>query len=202
MKNIPFAVTAASVAAFMGAQANAVPTGNPMSYAQDIVITGGLTGTGSGSGSGFFDDQGAIVTLNVSAVVNSLGTVVTNNSVYQGTVAGTTWTSNGTTTTALTSCGGNALICGIIVLGTTTSTGGAPFSIDIINGGAWSTVSTQGGGLINLNVDHTLTPNVSPPAGPSDPNAIPTMPIYGLGITAIALFGAAARRLRASRKTR
>jgi hypothetical protein len=171
-----------------------------MTYAQDIAISGILSGTGTGTGNGFFDEGGAIDTLNLTSIVDSLGAVITTSLTYEGTISGTTFTGNGTSTSVFISCTGVALVCGLAGSGTTTTTGGDILVLDTLTGGNWQTSSTLATGGLTLDVDHSLVPLPPPPVVPIDPNAIPTMPIYGLGITAIALFGIAARRLRTTRK--
>ena len=207
MKNTPIMVKAVSVAALMGAQANAVPVGNAMDYTQDIVITGNtptFDGAGVGTGSGAFDSSGE---LTVESVVQTslpalgLPGIVTASTVYQGTVSGDTWTYSGTSQSTFISCTGNPTLCLNVSLGPAApSTGNAVFTLDILSGGTWMTSSTIAS-LATLDVTHGLTPvPAAGPRAPGDPNAIPTMSAYGLGITAIALFGAAARRLRTSKK--
>jgi hypothetical protein len=203
MKNTPLVATAASVVALMSGHANAAPTGNEMTYSQgiDIVsITGTLfDGTGIGVGSGSFDTNGELsvgstVVTNIPAI-GAPGTVV-SSTLYSGSIAGNTWTYSGTSQQTFVSCTGNATICGNITPGTSAPTTGNPiFALNILSGGTWVTSSTIGS-LTTLTVDHSLTP--APPPAPFDANKVPTMPMYALGITALALFGAAARRLRAS----
>lgn len=206
MKDIPIAVTAASVVALMGAHANAGPTGNPMDYTQDITITSTsplLNGSGSGTGSGAFDTNGELTV--VSAVETKIGGglftgTVFSTTVYQGALAGTAWTYSGTSTASISGCTGSAVVCGNVTIGPGAPTTGNPtFTLDTLSGGAWNTMSSLAG-LINLDVDHTLIPVPPLPGGPGDPTAVPTMSAYGLGFTAIALFGAAALRLRTSKK--
>lgn len=164
--NLPLVATAASVTALLGAQANAVQVGNDMAYSVDIVITGTLvSGTGTGSGTGLFDEGGATDTLTIDSVTPSLGTIVNNTIIYEGSISGTTFTTSGTSYTTINSCGGNAYLCGLAGVGsTTTVTGAASFDVDILTGGTWSDVVTQAGGAAVIYSDHTLTPVPVPAA--------------------------------------
>jgi hypothetical protein len=205
MKNSPIVVTAASVVALMSAHANAGLTGNAMNYTQsiDIVSTTGslFDGSGVGSGSGSFDTNGQLtVASEVQTSLPALGApgVVTASTVYTGSIVGNTWTYSGTSQSTFVGCTGNGALCSNVTVGTgAPSTGNAAFTLSILTGGAWVTSSTIAT-LATLNVDHGLA--AAPPVT-FDANKVPTMPVYIIGITALALFGAAARRLRASDKT-
>lgn len=208
MKNTPIVVTAASVVALLSAHANAAPAGNAMDYAQAIDVvslsgTGGIfDGTGTGTGSGNFDTNGELaVSSSVSTNIPAIGApaVVISSTLYQGSIAGNTWTYSGTSQQTFVSCSGNATICSNISPGTSPPTTGNPiFALNILTGGTWATSSTIAT-LTTLSVDHSLVP--APPPPPFDANRVPTLPVWALGITALALFGAAARRLRASAKS-
>ena len=166
-KNLPIAITAASVAALMGAQANAAQTGSTMAFSSGIVITGIATGTGAGSGTGTFDDAGTL-TISSDTFTNipafAATATVTSSTTYNGTITGTTFTSDGTTAADTIACTGAALICG--QLGTLPTTGVAGtstvFAVDINTGGGWTDVTVNG--PVNLNTTSTLSPVPVPAA--------------------------------------
>lgn len=204
MMKLPLVVTAASVAVLLGAHANADPTGSEMTFASSIVITGIATGTGAGSGTGSFDDSGTL-TISSDTFTNiplfMATATVTSSTVYNGSITGTTWTGDGTTSVSTLSCTGAALVCGALGALPTLNVPGVAdvFSVDIDSGGVWNSITPNG--PVTLTAANDLTPiPVVPPAGPGDPTAVPTMPLYGLGLTVAALFGAAARQLRTSKK--
>lgn len=203
MMKLPLVVTAASVAALLSAQTYASPTGQPMNYSSTIVITGLAAGDGSASGSGVFDDSGTL-TLAADTITNipslSATATVSTSTVYHGSISGSTWTSNGTTTVTTIGCTGSPLVCGNVTPGTAPGTT-TVFSADINTGGNWNSVTPFG--PVTLTAANTMTPVASGGGStPGDPNAIPTMPIYALGLTIFALFGAGARYLRSGLKRR
>lgn len=201
MMKLPMVVTAASVAALMAAHTYASPTGEPMNYSSTIVISGIAAGDGSASGTGVFDDSGTL-TLVADTITNipsfMASATVSTSTVYHGSISGSTWTSDGTTTVTTTGCTGSALVCGNAAIGTVPGTT-TVFSVNINTGGNWNSATPFG--PVTLTAANTMTPTAS--GGGStvgDPNAIPTMPIYALGLTIVALFGAAARYLRSGLK--
>jgi hypothetical protein len=205
MNKLPAVITAASVAALMATQVVADPTGATMNFNSSIVITGLAAGTGSGTGSGVFDSNGTLTIVantftNIPAFTATA--TVTTSTVYNGSISGTTWTSDGTTLVNTISCGGanSALICSQLMIGTAPGTT-TVFSADINLGNAnYQTVTLQSGGAVTLTAQNSLAPVPGGVVPPGDPNAIPTMPVYGLGLTIVALLGAAARRLPGLRK--
>ena len=165
---LPLVLTSASVAAFMAASANAAPVGNAMDYTQVIVITSAspiLNGSGSGVGTGAFDSDGTLFVE--SAVTTKIGGglftgTVYSTTVYQGSISDSTWTYSGTSTASITGCSGSPVVCGNVTPGPGSPTTGNPiFTLDILAGGEWNTESSLAG-LINLDTDHTLTPQVVP----------------------------------------
>jgi hypothetical protein len=158
---LPLIITSASVAALMGATAQAATVGAALDYAQDIDIVGGalFSGSGVGSGSGSFDTNGELtVASEVATSLPALGApgVVTASTVYSGSIVGNLWTYSGTSQTTFAGCTGNGALCSNVTVGTgAPSTGNAVFTLDILTGGAWFTSSTIAT-LATLNVDHTL----------------------------------------------
>ena len=170
---LPLIITSASVAALMGASAQAAPLGAALDYSQVIGIvslsgTGGIfDGTGIGTGSGQFDTDGSLaVASSVLTNIPALGPpgVIESSTVYLGSISGSTWTYSGTSQTTFASCTGNPTLCSNVTVGTgAPSTGNASFTLDILTGGAWLTSSTVGF-LTTLTVDHTLVSAVPVPA--------------------------------------
>lgn len=211
----PLVITAALTAAMFGAQsALGADTGNPQRYSTtlSIELAGNDIGSGSASGSGVFDTAGE---LEVESVTSTLlveaidptqeAAVITAETIYEGTIAGTTFTSTGTSTTNTISCVGFALVCGSVVIGPGSPvTGAEPFELDICDGGSFS-ADTAGPAGSTLTTNYTFAPreNIEPCQSvipDVDLTAIPTMSAYGLGLTMLGVFIVAARRLRASVK--
>jgi hypothetical protein len=161
---LPLIITSASVAALMGATAQAATVGAAMDYTQDITVIdlggfGLFAGTGAGEGSGSFDSNGELsVGSSVLTSIPAIGGpgVVVSSTLYSGSITGSTWSYSGTSQQTFVSCTGNATICGNITVGTALpTTGNALFSLDILTGGNWFTSSTIGF-LAQLDVDHML----------------------------------------------
>ena len=202
MMKLPLVVTAASIAALMATQAFASPTGEAMTYSGTIVLGGIVTGNGTDSGTGVCDESGTLTisTTTTLDVDNLPPTAVLGvTTVYNGSISGSTWTGNGTSVGTINTCSGNATVCTFITLGVQMPGTPAPFALDINTGGNWNSVTNQG--PVVLNGSNNLTPTAAGGGGTvGDPNAIPTMPIYALGLTIVALFGAATRYLRVGSK--
>lgn len=200
MIKLALVVAATSVATLMATQVVAAPTGAAMTYSSSIVITGIADGTGSGTGTASFDDSGTL-TIDAETFTTipafSASATVTSSTVYNGSISGSTWTGDGTTSVSTLSCAGDALICDSLgVLPTLNVPDTYPvFSVDTESGGNWPAAVPNG--LVTVNSDNTLTPV---PVIMGDPTAVPTLPIYGLGLTIAALLGAAARGLRLAEK--
>ncbi|MCX2980977.1 VPLPA-CTERM sorting domain-containing protein [Halieaceae bacterium IMCC14734] len=162
---LPLALTAASVAALMGAQAHAAPVGAAMAFSSVLVITGAADGTGSGTGTGAFDDSGTL-TISQDTYTNIPAfyatATVTATAVYGGSITGTTWTADGTQLGETSACVGAALICSTLPVGEAPAPGTNPiFSVDINTGGSWSTFTP---GIVNINATATLSPVPLPAA--------------------------------------
>ena len=178
---------AVTAAAFVTHGATAAPTGNPQTYGTvgTVTIGGAPFGTANGTGGvGEFDDTGGTGGIaafkTVIATVTDLpalgGGTVTAEIAYDGTFVGTTFTSNGDTTTTFLSCTGDDIICdGVGAIGVPTpGSGGIPFSLDLCLGGTWSTTSLVGG-VATLSTDHTSTgsPACAAPDAPTGLSATP-----------------------------
>ena len=170
--------TAVTAAVFGAHGAAAAVTGNPQTYTTNVTLSGAAVGTGVGTGTAEFDDNGGtgglaafktVADTVTTVTAPALGTAtVSSVAVYDGTIAGTTFTSNGTVGSTFTACTPApldplaALICaGLGDLGETVITFGAtPFALNICTGGTWNTI---GSADPILTVDHTSI-NSSGPA--------------------------------------
>ena len=210
----PLVITAALTAAMFGAQsALGADTGNPQRYSTTLSIEldpAGIIGDGSASGSGVFDTAGELEVESVTSTLLSIANpnqetaVITAETIYEGTIAETTFTSTGNSTTNTISCVGLALVCDAVVIGQSSATGAEPFELDICDGGSFS-ADTAGPAGSTLTTNYTFAPseNIEPCQSVipvADLTAIPTMSAYGLGLTMLGGFIVAARRLRASVK--
>ena len=166
---LPLIITSASVAALMGATAQAATVGAAMDYTQGINVISLLgttfSGSGVGVGTGSFDSNGELsVGSSVATSIPGIGGpgTVVSSTLYSGSITGSTWTYGGTSQQTFISCTGNATLCGNISVGTAAPTTGNPiFSVDILTGGNWFTSSTIGF-LAQLDVTHALAPSAVP----------------------------------------
>jgi hypothetical protein len=135
-----------------------------MEYATSAVISGLASGTGAGSGIGVFDTSGALTIESFTSydipALAAMGTTVDTTVLY-GSIAGTTWTGDGTGLATLHSCVGSAAICGGLTVGTKPFTPSV-FSLDIDAGGAWNRATLLMGGALTIAYSETLTPQVVP----------------------------------------
>lgn len=215
----PLVITAALTAAMFGAQsALGADTGNPQRYSTtlsiEIAALGGIIGSGSASGSGVFDTAEELEVESVTSTLlvplldpTQTTTAITATTTYEGAIVGTTFTSNGTSTTDTISCVGLAIVCDTQVIGVSVATGAESFELDICDGGSFSAVivgDPTDPVAPTLTTNYTFAPqeNIEPCQSviPVAGTAIPTMSAYGLGLTMLGVFIVAARRLRASVK--
>jgi hypothetical protein len=161
---LPLALTAASIAVLMGANAQAAQIGVDMNYTNNGTMeVYGLPGTITSWGQATFDDTAGVVTLTIANHTKTVipgmgaaGTIIAETT-YFGTLVGGTWTANGDTSGVISACGGaaSAAICGPVgeAIGVVTAgTGGTVFSVDVPSGvGAWADTQINGPAILNNN---------------------------------------------------
>lgn len=190
MKTYLLILTAAAASILVATQANAAQVGTTMTYATSAVISGLADGTGAGSGIGVFDSSGALTIESQTSydipAFAAMGTT-TDTTVLYGSIAGTTWTGDGTGLATLHSCVGSPLICGGLTVGSQPITPSV-FSLDIDAGGAWDRVTLLMDGAVSIAYTETLTPQVVPlPAA-----------LWLFGSAVLGLLGIGGKRSRAS----
>ena len=176
--------TAVTAAVFGAHGAAAAVTGNPQTYTTNVTLSGAAVGTGVGTGIAEFDDTGGTggiaafktVADTVTTVTTpGLGTAtVSSVSVYDGTIVGTTFTSNGTVALRSRPVACAWMPLSVTVLGNRRANHQQLVQLlshlDLCTGGTWTRlVATP---LCKPYIDHTLNPAVPalcPPAAPTEP---------------------------------
>jgi hypothetical protein len=150
--------TAVTAAVFVAHGATAAVTGNLQDFVTvvdpiDVTLGGNplFAGTGAGTGTLIFDDSGTFtIDSDTTTDITGLGVaILTTSTIYNGSIAGTTFTTDGTTVVDTISCvsvpspGGGDAICANFPIGVASGTS-PEFDLDICTGGDWATTLITG----------------------------------------------------------